>query len=252
MCDGALTFKLPGWRSTLRISPLKHNLDLSATHPLHGALTLVLGHPHQGRVPNFILCPRQMERYDLRDQTSPLWCFRSDAWQVHWLHPDAWRLSDTKNRVELFGALRLVEVGPMQEVSLPWPQEGRYHVLLESLSPFIMRHGSHERKTRAEHREMSGGLLLGAVHCSLKKLLGDGYAPLEKMRLCPSSLGWEYLRFHTGWNDEIKGGLLFHAVAEVDHLGLLALRILAEMGMGTYISRGFGRVRLSEVRRLDS
>lgn len=219
---------LPGLRSTLRISPLSRPLDIQGGYSAHGALSLILNRPHDSKTPNFAMVAD--ERWLIRE--------------VHWFHPDAFALSDSWHRVELFGALRGVEIGPMRSVSCLVATPGRYAVEVETLTPLIIR----LTKDRREIRRADPAMLIGAVQQSLRRCLGrESAKPFEGARMVWSVVESRHLTWKDPWESEVRGGLKLRATVETDAAGLTALRVLAELGMGSRTSRGYGRIRLARV-----
>lgn len=224
------SLKLPGWRSSLLISPLSRPLDIQGGYSAHGALSLILGRPHDRKSPNFALVADQR------------WLIR----EVHWLHPDSFRLSDSWHRVELYGALRGVQIGPMRELSVPVAEPGRYRVQLATLTPLIIR----QTEDRRDLRRPDPARLIGAVQQSVRRCLGREVArPFEAAAMTWTVVAWNRLTWQDPWESEVRGGLTLQADVETDAAGLTALRVLAELGMGSRTSRGYGRVALMQVRR---
>lgn len=235
--------RLPGWRSSLRITPLRHPVDLASSMPLHGALSLVLGQPHASKTPNFLLAPQQVQERP----GDPLRGRVFEGLQVHWLHPEAWRLSDSKHRVDLWRALRFVEIGPMAEVVTADPEPGEYGVVLRTLTPVTFTRD----QDGGAHAWMSRGLLLGVVMASAARLLGKPAVkalPVEGFRARVTEQ--RLLRFPAapGWDALVRGGVEFRAEIECPAAWLGVLRVLEQLGLGRNVSRGFGRFRLSAER----
>lgn len=231
--------RIPGWRSTLRISPLSSPIDIRhGSRSAHGALSLILNQGHEPKVPNFCFVAG-------RDYA---------VTAVHWLHPAAWGLSDSRHRVELYGALRQVQIGPMEERFIEKPEPGAYLVQVETDTPMIIR----KTGTRLSINRVDPGMLIGALKQSTRKWC-DGEpgarqivgCPLDDIPMTWTVVSQQHLPFTLGWDDRVRGGIVFKAAVATNHHGLLALRLLAELGMGTSPSRGYGRIVLRQATRYE-
>lgn len=226
---------LPGWRSSLRVSPLKWPLDLNATLGVHGALHMLANQGHDteraaSQRPMIVLIPK-----DSRDGRS------AERWEAHWLHADAQRLAERSFPVELFGAVRRLEIGSFSEVAVSIPEPGMYRVRVSSETPMIVRQSGRDGifKTR-----LAPGDWIGSLHQTVRRFFG----PLPWL----DEIHVRYDRWQAGkslhetkWSTGREPAFAWEWDGEVNACGLLALRIVEQLGIGARVSRGFGRLRVT-------
>lgn len=226
-------FLLPGWRSTLHISPLKWPLDLHGTLGVHGTLHLIANQDHgpmMGKPPSIILIPGmpQGDRY------------LSRSWYAHWLNPDAHKLQNQAFNVEIYGALRRLQIGTFEQIKLAMPASGTYLVALRAITPLL-------KKTEQGHfrSHFSPGDFIGAIHQCLRRFVGN---PVWMSKLEMRIDDWQCLPIqqNTGWSGNNVAAFLWSCHAQVNEGGLLAIRIAEQFGLGATISRGYGRFCLKE------
>lgn len=227
------SLRLPGWRSTLRITPLRHPIDVQQSIKLHGALHTVAGIGHDTERS---ACQRPLIVLIPRDPISPR--FESESWEAHWMHPEAHRLSDTKKPMEIFGAVRRVEIGPMHEVTQQLPPVGSYKVTVRSVTPLLIKSAG-QLVAR-----MNRGVYVGTVHQSVRRWFGKtdwmDAAALNFERFAEQPLTTD-----TRWSGGAIAGHMVTWQGRVNEAGLLALRVCEQLGMGSTVSRGFGRIHVA-------
>lgn len=227
--------KLPGWRSTLDIAPLRHSIDLHDTIKLHGALHLCANVGHdlaraQCQKPLIVLIPRE--------PTGEGWA--SNRWDAHWMTEAATSMDGRTLPVELLGAIRRITIGQFHEVAVSIPPQGTYSVVVESLTPMILK-----RADGSFAAHLSPGDWIGATHQSLRRFLGSSVSKIFASA-CFDLSGWRCRRVEvdTRWSGRPIAAFLWTCRASVDASGLLALRVLEQLGIGATVSRGFGRLSI--------
>ena len=224
---------LPGWRSSLRISPLKWPLDLNGTLGVHGALHMLSNQGHDteraaSQRPMIILIPR--------DPTEG----KSEKWEAHWLHQDAPRLANRSFLVELYGAIRRLEIGHFSEVAVAIPEPGLYRLRVESLTPTIIRQ---DGRGGVFKQRLNPGDWIGSLHQAVRRYfreipwLAEAYVRMDRWQ-CGSQ------RYETKWSTGREPAFVWGWEGEANACGLLALRVVEQMGIGSRVSRGFGRMEI--------
>lgn len=225
------SLKLPGYRSTLKISPLRHAVALRDSIKLHGALHTVAGVGHDTersnrRRPFIVLIPRNPSQDN----------FASERWEAQWTAPETWALSDTDKPVELFGAIRRVQIGPFHELEIPVPAPGLYRVQIKSQTPLMIKQTGGGWKDRLGNCD-----LLGAINQSVRRWFGEPIW-LENAIFEGKHLTKKAIPVDTRWSGGQVAGWMLRAEYQVNAGGLLALRVIEHLGLGATVSRGYGRI----------
>lgn len=225
---------LPGWRSSLRITPLRWPLDLNGTLCVHGALHRVasVGHDAEREMcqkPLIVLIPREPQ--------APR--FESVQWDVQWLTDEASsRLQDRSFGVELWDIVRRIDIGTFHEISVSIPPPGAYEVVVEATTPILLKATNRGWKER-----MTPGDWIGAAHQSVRRFFGrQRWA--ERATFDINSWDVRTLGADTRWSGGRVPCFLWRWNGCVDSDTLLMLRVLEQLGIGSTVSRGFGRFRL--------
>lgn len=230
------SLELPGWRSTLKISPLRAPLALGDSIKLHGALHTIAGTGHDTERTN-----RQKPLIVLIPKHPQAMHFTSEEWEAQWIHPAMWPLSDVIKPVEIFGAIRRIEVGPFHKLSLPVPSEGMYQLRITGTTPLILKQTGGGWKS-----QLGYGELLGALSMSLRRWFTDDWT--KKATYSFRHLQKELVAVDTRWSGGTVSGWIWSAFCETNAEGLLALQVLEHLGLGATVSRGYGRIVCSSIR----
>lgn len=241
-----MKFTLPGWAAEVTISPMLKPVDPFSSLSLHGALSTILGQPHESggsaSMPNFVIqAPPCRETSagasPLRPPPSKHGRLRLPPVCVHFLHPASERLDGFDGPVVVWGAVRRLQVKFLRTVTVRSP--GPACLYLRADTPLVVR----QTGQRREATSFSDALLHSAV-ASLQRKHG---APTTRMRV--DAHRGEHARFDSGWSDRVQGGLWWEASVEVDELSHLWLLVGEVLGIGMYASRGFGRYSVKMVGR---
>lgn len=231
-CSGSSLY-LPGWRSTLSITPLRWPLDINGTLCVHGALHRVasVGHDSERAAcqkPLIVLIPRL--------PAGPR--FESAVWDVHWLTDEAKRLQDRQFGVELWKIVRRLDVGTFHEMAVAIPMPGRYSVKVQATTPMLLKTTERGWKER-----LTPGDWIGAAQQSIRRFYG--IQPWSKRAVFDIN-GWcvQTIEVDTRWSGRKIPSFLWKWQGTVDADTLLALRVMEQLGIGSTVSRGFGRFEL--------
>lgn len=230
------SLELPGWRSTLKITPMRAPLALGDSIKLHGTLHTVAGTGHDTertnrQKPLIVLIPKHPRATN----------FASEEWEAQWIHPAMWSLSDVTKPVDIFGAIRRIEVGPFHKLVLSVPAAGRYQVRISGITPLILKQTGGGWKS-----QLGYGELLGALSMSVRRWYTDEWT--KKATYSFRSLQKTLVEVDTRWSGGTVCGWVWSAYCETNAEGLLALHVLEHLGIGATVSRGYGRIECSLVR----
>jgi hypothetical protein len=222
---------LPGWAAEVSVTPIQKPVDPFSALSLHGALSVLLGREHESRgaasPPNFIVQGHAPYPAKKKHGGHSLPSVR-----VHFLHPDSEGLDGFDGPVLVWGAIRRVKirfVGPVRVRSAP----GTSHLHLQSETPLILRQTGHSR----EVREVRGEHLLSALRTAQRKYGGDDLPG----RMSAHVAECRHIPFETRWSERVRGGVHWSATVEADETAAMWLLAGEVLGLGTYVSRGFGR-----------
>jgi len=210
-----------------------HPIDPFSALSLHGALSVVLGAPHEDRgaasPPNFVI-----QGHAVTGPRPPHGGQRLSPIRVHFLHAAAERLDGFDAPVLVWGAIRRLQIRLLGSVTITsWHNVN--HFYLQSQTPLILRRTGQDR----EAREIGEADLLTAISAMRRK-----YGTIERQgggRLTAQVMRCNHLRFETRWSDRVRGGVEWEASVEADKEAALWLAVGEVLGMGAYVSRGFGR-----------
>lgn len=225
---------LPAQRSDITISPLRWPMDLRGTLCLHGALHMLanVGHDReraQCQRPLIVLRP-----------LTPDAAGASNRWDALWLHKDSHKLAGKTFPVELFGAIRRVSVSEMSQVSVEIPRSKQQAVKVRGLTPMLIKQTSGGFFERCDR-----GIWLGALQQSLRRFLG-AQPWAERAIFEIARFDQAQIETDTRWSGRRISGFWWEWSGVVDANGLLALRVAQEVGIGSTVSRGFGRIKVQE------
>ncbi len=228
---------LPGWAAEVIVSPMQHPIDPFSALSLHGTLSVVLGVPHENRgaasPPNFVI-----QGHAAGVSRAPHGGRRLPPIRVHFLHAAAERLDGFDAPVLVWGAVRRLRVRLLGEVTVSSPP-GISHLYLQSETPLILRQTGQAR----EASEVSEAGLLTALRALQRK-----HGPQTTGgRFAARTIRCEHVRFETRWSERVRGGVVWEAAVEVDEEAALWLAVGEVLGLGTYVSRGFGRYSIKMI-----
>ncbi|HMY57072.1 MAG TPA: hypothetical protein PK472_02385 [Pseudomonadota bacterium] len=227
---------LPGWRSTLRIAPLRHPVSLDTSIKLHGVLHTVANVGHDtsrttGQKPHVILIPR-----------APIGSvFGSEEWEAHWTHEKAHSLSDRVFPVEIFGAIRRIEIGPFHEMAISIPTATVTKIKVSAVTPLLTKEtGGGFRETLAPNDWR------GSLHQAVRRWYGS-QKWLDKAKFDMSSWARRHISVDTRWSGRPVSGWMWEWSGSANAEGLLALRVAEQLGIGSTVSRGYGRLHVDSI-----
>lgn len=213
------------------MSPMLHPIDPFSALSLHGALSVVLGVPHEDRgaasLPNFVIQGHASVAPRLTHGGRRLPPIR-----VHFLHTVAERLDGFDAPVLVWGAIRRLQIRLLGPVTVSsWHSVN--HFYLQSQTPLILRRTGQDR----EASEVGEADLLTAIRSARRKYgaVEDGGRLIARVTHC------NHTQFETRWSDRVRGGVEWEAVVEADEEAALWLAVGEVLGVGAYVSRGFGR-----------